>query len=75
MPDAEHCLALADEAERLAAIVSYARDKTRLKQQAESWREKAKVMEAERAVARADPDVSKVKARRGLAGWMRRRSA
>ena len=40
-PTAEHCLTMAAEAERLASIVSYTRDKTRLMQQAENWRTQA----------------------------------
>ncbi len=40
-PDADHCLKMAAEADRLASIVSYGRDKDRLKSQAEDWRAKA----------------------------------
>ena len=75
MPDAEHCRAMAEEADRLAAIVSYGRDKTRLKQQADNWREKARAMEAERAAARQSPEADSAKARRGVLGWLRRRPA
>ena len=75
MPDAEHCLAMADEAERLAAIVSYARDKTRLKQQADSWREKARAMEAERASACQGRRTEARTVRRGVLGWLPRRHA
>ena len=44
MPNAQHCLAMAEEADRLASIVSYGRDKVRLKEQAKSWREQAEAM-------------------------------
>ena len=40
-PTAEYCLTMAAEAERLASIVSYTRDKTRLAQQAQTWRDQA----------------------------------
>ena len=67
MSMAEHCLARADEAERLAAVVSYARDKIRLREQAKSLREEAQAL----SVAPTDVDAP---AARGL-GWFRRRSA
>ncbi len=36
----------AEEAERLASVVSYERDRLRLTQQAEDWRTRADVLEA-----------------------------
>jgi hypothetical protein len=74
MPNAEHCMAMADEAERLAAIVSYARDKARLQQQAESWREMAKTGVAEDAAV-CSSVVADATAPRGVIGWLRRRHA
>ncbi len=69
MPDAQHCLAMADEAERLASIVSYGRDKLRLKEQAQNWREQAEAM------ANA-PNLSNEGRRPGgVIGWLRRRQA
>ena len=69
MPDAQHCLAMADEADRLASIVSYGRDKVRLKEQAQSWREQAVAM----ATA---PNLSNEEQRPGgVIGWLRRRKA
>ena len=37
---------MADEADRLADVVSYTRDKVRLREQAETWRLKAQQMDA-----------------------------
>ena len=51
MQTAEQCRAMADDADRLADIVSYARDKHRLRQQAESWRAKAVELEHQPATA------------------------
>ena len=68
MPNAQHCLAMAEEADRLASIVSYGRDKVRLKEQAKSWREQAQAM------ASAPPQVCDAERRsRGVVGWLRRR--
>ena len=75
MADAEHCLAMAAEAERLAAIVSYARDKTRLREQAQTWREKAEAVEAERSLKGASSEAAAAGARGSMIGWLRRRSA
>ena len=72
MPDAQHCLAMADEADRLATIVSYGRDKVRLKAQAQSWRERADAMTApppsQDYVSMAGPP-------RSVMDWLRRRLA
>lgn len=51
MLTAETCLQRAAEAERLAALVSYERDRVRLTRQAAEWRDKA----AELAAAPAAP--------------------
>ena len=72
MANAEHCLAMADEAERLAAIVSYGRDKTRLKQQADCWREKARAMEAARPEPHRGSETSPTM-RGGVMAWLHRR--
>ena len=70
MPDAQHCLAMAEEADRLACVVSYGRDKVRLKAQAESWRERAQAMAA------APPPTVAVEHRSfAVIGWLRRRKA
>ena len=41
MPTPKACLDRAEEAERLAAVVSYARDREQLTRQALEWRERA----------------------------------
>lgn len=68
MSTADHCRAMAEEADRLASVVSYARDKVRLKEQAASWRAKAAALDAEPVPApQAHPA--------GLFSWLRRRRA
>ncbi len=69
MPTAEHCRSMAEEADRLAAVVSYARDKARLRQQAQAWRVKAQSLEAETEA----PLGGDAKPRDGVMGWLRRR--
>ncbi len=69
MPSAQHCLEMAEEADRLASIVSYARDKVRLKEQAQDWRARAEVLTSAAPVAASDADVK----RGGMIGWLRRR--
>ncbi len=69
MPTVEQCRTLAEEADRLAGIVSYGRDKVRLRQQAETWRVKADALDAERCVRTAPAEP----AAHSLAGWLRRR--
>ena len=69
MATVEHCRSMAEEAERLAAVVSYARDKVRLREQAETWRIKADALEAE---ARAGI-VEGPGAHRGVMAWLRGR--
>lgn len=54
MPTSERCLARAQEAERLATLVSYARDRERLTRQAAEWRERAEAL-ALTGPAAADP--------------------
>lgn len=49
MPTAANCRSRAEEAERLAQLVSYERDRTRLMRQAKAWREKADALDAEAA--------------------------
>lgn len=58
MPTAANCRARADEAERLARLVSYERDRERLLRQAQEWREKADALETEAAAAPAEPSPS-----------------
>ncbi|WP_174301806.1 hypothetical protein [Caulobacter sp. S45] len=60
-------MAMADEADRLASIVSYGRDKVRLKEQAQSWREQAVALETAPALSSAEHEP------RGMIGWLRRR--
>ena len=67
MSTADHCKAMAEEADRLASVVSYARDKDRLKQQAECWRAKAAELETQ-----AEPEADE--SRGGVMGWLRRRA-
>ena len=67
MSTADHCRAMADEADRLAAIVSYGRDKVRLREQAVTWRAKAAALDAEPPVEEADHGCR--------FGWLRRRRA
>ena len=69
MSPAAHCRTMADEAERLAAIVSYGRDKERLQQQAASWRAKAAALDAEAP----SPETASHSA--GVFAWLRRRCA
>ena len=47
MSTSEHCRAMALEADRLASIVSYGRDKDQLREQANQWRAKAQCIETE----------------------------
>ena len=68
MSTAQHCREMADEADRLASIVSYARDKVRLKQQADSWRARAEAMESP-----TPPRPQAQEAAGGVRGWLRRR--
>lgn len=49
MPTPERCLARAEEAERLASMVSYARDRERLIRQAAEWRARAEDLARTRA--------------------------
>jgi hypothetical protein len=67
MSTADHCRAMADEADRLASIVSYARDKVRLREQAESWRAKAAALDAAPVSPTPTSDAG------GMFGWLRRR--
>ena len=67
MSTADHCKAMAEEAERLASVVSYARDKVRLKEQAESWRAKAAELEAH-----VEPEADET--RTGVMSWLRRKA-
>ena len=46
MPTADQCRARAADAERLAALVSYERDRVRLTRQAQEWRERAAALDA-----------------------------
>ena len=46
MPTAADCRARADETERLARLVSYERDRSRLLRQAQEWRDKADALDA-----------------------------
>ena len=63
----ERCRENADEAERLARAVSYARDRERLLGQAAVWRSKADALEA------APPPAPPKRAKRcGLLRWLRR---
>ena len=71
MPNAEHCRALAQEADRLADVVSYTRDKLRLREQAESWRLKAQALETVAAQPQTGP-ASPVQGRMGW--WLKRRA-
>ena len=66
MSTADHCKAMAEEADRLASVVSYARDKLRLQQQADSWRAKAAELETY-----AEPQA--YESRSGVMSWLRRR--
>jgi hypothetical protein len=65
MSTADHCRAMAEEADRLASIVSYARDKVRLREQAASWRAKALALEASPVAAPV------VRRRPAIFGWVR----
>ena len=67
MSTADHCRAMADEADRLAVVVSYAHDKVRLKQQADSWRAKAAALEAK------PPEAAAAEVSGGVFNWLRRR--
>ena len=46
MDTPQRCRARADEAERLAGLVAYDRDRVRLARQAQAWRTRAEAMEA-----------------------------
>ena len=67
MSTADHCRAMAEEADRLASVVSYGRDKQRLQQQAANWRARAADVEARAPVAAAEA------AAPGVMNWLRRR--
>ena len=47
MSEPERCLQQAEEAERMASLVSYERDRVRLMRQAAEWRERAAALEAQ----------------------------
>jgi hypothetical protein len=64
MSTADHCRAMADEADRLAGVVSYARDKVRLREQAAHWRAKAAALD----VQPSSPEPS----RGGVFSWLAR---
>jgi hypothetical protein len=68
MTTPERCRARAEEAERLATIVAYGRDKERLLDEAAEWRARAEAMEAEReaAAARPEPEPTVLDRLRGL---------
>jgi hypothetical protein len=68
MPTPERCRARADEAERLAGIVSYGRDKERLLAQAVELRERAVMLEA----AEIAPVPTPPEAPARLPPWLRR---
>lgn len=51
MPTADQCRARAEEAERLARIVSYERDRTRLLIQVKEWRDEADRLDAQAPAA------------------------
>ena len=69
MSTADHCRAMAEEADRLATLVSYSRDKDRLREQAASWRAKAAVLEAQ------PPPPATTARTGGVFAWLRRRRA
>ncbi len=69
MPTAAHCRARAEEAERLARLVSYERDRTRLLHQAQEWRDKADALDAQ---AEAGPAASAQAPSAAAAGRLRR---
>ena len=54
MPTPQRCIAQAQEAERLAAVVSYERDRERLMRQAAEWRAEAAELEAGRTASGTD---------------------
>ena len=77
MSSPQHCLAMADEADRLAGIVSYERDKVRLRTQADAWRQMARALSspvgeaAFAPVAAEEPaPPARVKKAVGVAGWL-----
>ena len=74
MPTAEHCLAMADEADRLAAIVSYGRDKARLKQQAQDYRVQAQAL-SQTSPAAQHGEMAHGEGSSGVIAWLRRRRA
>ena len=55
MSTPERCLAQAEEAERMASVVSYERDRERLTRQAAEWRARAEELRAEQLQAPAAP--------------------
>ena len=55
MPTADQCRARAEEAERLARLVSYERDRERLLRQAQEWRDRANALDAAPPVAESEP--------------------
>ncbi len=69
MPNSQHCLAMAEEADRLASIVSYGRDKVRLKEQARNWREQAEALASVPPSPLASPEDRSA----GVLDWLRRR--
>lgn len=67
MPTPERFRAQAEEAERLAALVSYGRDKERLAAQAADLRQQAEVLETSLNLQAIAPPP-----RRRLPSWLRR---
>jgi hypothetical protein len=73
----QHCLAMADEAERLVGIVSYERDRERLRTQAAAWRQMANTFSMSVAPVAQEPPAAVADAPRssGVAAWLMRRRA
>jgi TPR repeat protein len=69
MPTADDCRAMAAEADRLAALVSYTRDKVRLREQAEEWLRRAAELDAKPSAEAA----ARLGVHGGLTSWIRRR--
>ena len=70
MSTPQRCIAQAEEAERLAALVSYARDRARLTREAAEWRARAVELEASAPPAPEDGTSAPTGVRR-LAAWLR----
>ena len=68
--DAEHCRSMAADADRLADLVSYTRDKDRLREQAETWRIKARALEAEASALSEEV----TRPQRRVVDWLLRRT-